>query len=89
MKDYINKGNALKLLAEELKQTPQTNYIPHHSVKNVNKPGKVRVVFDAGTKFQSTSLNENLFEGPDLLNSLIRVLIRFRKEEFALCGVIE
>ena len=89
MKDYINKGNALKLLAEELKQTPHTNYIPHHSVKNVNKPGKVRVVFDAGTKFQSTSLNENLFKGPDLLNSLIRILIRFRKEEFALCGVIE
>ena len=49
----------------------------------------MRVVFDAGAKFQSTSLNQNLFKGPDLLNSLIRVLIRFRKEEFALCGDIE
>ena len=61
MKDYINKGHELKLLAEELKQT-----IPHHNVKNVNKPWKVRVVFNAGAKFQSTSLNENLFKGPDL-----------------------
>ena len=84
MKDYINKGHELKLLAEELKQT-----IPHHNVKNVNKPRKVRVVFNAGAKFQSTSLNENLFKGPDLWNSLIIVLIRFRKEEFALCGDIE
>ena len=77
-------------MLEELKQTPpHTNYVPHHGVKNVNKPGKVRVVFDAGAKFQSTPLNKNLFKGPDLLNSLIRVLIRFRKEEFALCGDIE
>ena len=70
MKDYINKGHASKLLLEELKQTAShTNYIPRHGVKNVNKPEKVRVVFDAGAKFQSTSLNENLFKGPDLLNS--------------------
>ena len=67
MKDYINKGHASKLSLEEL-----------HLTQNVNKPGKVRVVFDAGAK--STSLNENLFKGPDLLLSLIGVLIRFRKE---------
>ena len=90
MKDYINKGHASKLSPEELKKTPShTNYIPHHGVKNVNKSGKVRVVFDVGAKFQSTSLNENLFKGPYLLNSLIGVLIRFRKEEFALSGDIE
>ena len=49
----------------------------------------MRVVFNAGAKFQSPSLNENLFKGPDLLNSLIGVLIRFGKEEFALCGDIK
>ena len=75
MQDYVNKGHASKLTLEELKQTLRhTNYVPRHVVKYVNKPGEVRVVFDPGTKFQSTS---------DLLNSLIRVLIRFRKEEFA------
>ena len=68
-KDYIKKGHVSKL--------PHTNYIPHHGVKNANKPRKVRVVFDAGAKFQSTSLNKNLFKGPDLLNTLIGVLIRF------------
>ena len=69
-------------MLEKLKQTPpHTNYIPHHGVKNVNKPRKVRVVFNAGAEFQSTFVNGNLFKGPDLLNSLIRVLIRFRKEK--------
>ena len=56
MKDYINKGYASKLSLEQLKQTPShTNYVPHHGVKNVSKLGKVRVVFDAGAKVQSTS----------------------------------
>ena len=47
----------------------------------------MREVFDAGAKFQSTCLNENLFKGPDLLNGLIGVLIRFQK--FALCRDME
>lgn len=57
----------------------------------------MRVVFYAGflvflafyAKFQSTSFNENIFRAPDLLNSLIRVLTGFRKEDFALNGDIE
>ena len=78
VKNYINKRHSSKLLLEELKQTPpHTNCIPHHVVKNVNKPRKMRVFFDARAKFQSTSLNENLFQGPDLLNSLIGVITRF------------
>ena len=67
-----------KLSPEELEQAPShTNYIPHNIVKNVNKPGKVRVDFGAGAKFQSTSLNKYLSKAPGLLNRLIRVLIRF------------
>ena len=90
IKDYINKGHASKLWLEGLKKNSISHKLYSSSRrKNVNKPGKVRVVFDTGAKFQSTSLNENLFKGPDLLNSLIGVLIRFRKEEFALSGDIE
>ena len=83
MKDYINKGHASKLSLEEFKQTPShTNYIPHHNVKNLNKPRKVGVVFFAGAKFQSTSINENFFKGAYQWNSLIKVLIRFWKSSF-------
>ena len=54
-----------------------TNYVPHHGVSNVNKPGKVRVVFDAAAQFHKTCLNEKLFKGPDYLNKLIGILLRF------------
>ena len=64
-------------------------YIPHHGIYNVNKPGKVRVVFDCSAKEAvKASLNDCLLQGPDLINSLIRVLCRFRLEPVAfLCNI--
>ena len=75
--DYISKGHAVKLSPEEAKHhSPVTNYVPHHGVTNVSKPGKVRVVFDAAAQFDKTCLNEKLLKGPDYLNKLIRILLR-------------
>ena len=56
---------------------------------NVNKPNKVRVVFDAAAKFDGTSLNDRLYHGPDLTNNLVGVLIRFREEETAFIADVE
>ena len=37
-----------KLSSKEVKiRIEITNYIPHHGVLNMSKPGKVHVVFDA------------------------------------------
>ena len=53
------------------------------------KPDKVRVVFDCSAKFQGTSLNDQLLQGPDLTNTLVGVLTRFRQEQIAFMSDIE
>ena len=49
-------------------------YLPHHGVVHPRKL-KLRVVFDCSAKYAGTSLNEQLLQGPDLMNSLVGVLL--------------
>lgn len=44
------------------------------------KKKKLRVVFDCTVSYQGVSLNNQLLQGPDLTNTLVGVLTRFRKE---------
>ena len=53
IKEYIDKGYAIKLGEREANKTSNiTNYIQHHCVLHPKKPNKVRVVFDASAKIQ-------------------------------------
>ena len=61
----------------------------NHGVTNVNKRGKVGVVFDAAAQFDKTCLNEKLLKGPDYLNKLIGIIFRFRQEPYIVISDIE
>ena len=88
--EHISKGNARKLSQEEAHRTsPITNYIPHHGIQNPNKTGKLRVVFDSAAYFNNSCLNDHLISGPDLLNILVGVLLRFRVGKYAAVSDIE
>ncbi|KAM9771204.1 uncharacterized protein ACBT44_004535 [Syngnathus typhle] len=58
-------------------------------VYHPRKPGQIRVVFDSSAQSNGLSLNNVLLTGPDLNNSLIGVLIRFRREKIAVTADIE
>lgn len=54
------------------------------AVFHPQKPESIRVVFDSSAKYQDVSLNSVLLQGPDMLNSLVGILLRFRKEKVAI-----
>ena len=55
----------------------------YHNTKHT-----IRVAFDSSCEFRGVSLNKVLLPGPDLMNNLIGVLMRFRKENVAvMCDV--
>ena len=87
IEDYIDQGHAE--LAPSSANAEKKWYLPHHAVSNPNKPGKVRVVFDAAAKVGEKSLNSELLQGPDLLNELVGVLMRLRQGQVAISGDIK
>jgi hypothetical protein len=90
MESMISKGHAALVPQEEKKdQSGRVWYLPHFGVYHPKKPTKVRVVFDASAEFDGVSLNKVLLPGPDLMNSLLGVLIRFRRERVGVMCDIE
>ena len=75
--------------AELLKDDGTVWYLPHHPVVNDSKPGKVRPVFDCAAKLYDVSLNNECYQGPNLVNPLVGVLSRFRLYPYAIMGDIE
>ena len=84
MQDLTEKGYAEKVRED---QQPSEDgrrwYIRHHGVYHPKKPEKIRVVFDCSATYMGQSLNKHLLQGPDLTNSLVGVLCRFRQEAIA------
>jgi len=64
-------------------------YLPHRPVISDKKPDKVRIVFDCASRYHGESLNDKVFQGPDLANKLLNVLLRFREHEFCVMADVE
>lgn len=64
-------------------------YLPTFGVYHPKKPGQIRVVFDSSAECEGTSLNDVLLSGPDLNNSLLGVLLRFRKDPVAVTADVQ
>ena len=90
MDDLLTKGYARKLTEDEAAaRSPKTRNLPHHGVFHPHKPGKIRVVFDAAALHDGVSLNSQLNRGPDLTNSLLGLLLRFRQKRIVLAVDIQ
>ena len=86
MKEILDSGHAET--APPLKENTECWYLPLFGVYHPKKPTQIRGVFDASARYHEVSLNDILLTGPDLTNSLLGVLLRFRKEPVAITAEI-
>ena len=91
IEDMISRDVARKLTRRQAEEyNGPIYYISHHEVV---KPGNVstpcRIVFNSSAKFSNHILNDYWVKGPDLINSLLGILIRFREGKVAITGDIK
>ncbi|XP_068224543.1 uncharacterized protein [Palaemon carinicauda] len=87
----MTKRNVIRKLSDEEVENyvgPVT-YIQHHEVL---KPGSVstplRIVFDSSAKYMGQSPNSFWAKGPNILNSMFGILLRFREKAIGIAGDI-
>ena len=54
-----------------------------------NSTTNVRIVFNSSAKFKGSCINDYWAKGPDLMNNLLGILLRFREEKIAIVGDIK
>ena len=79
MEQILKNGHAEPVPVAELTTPRPCWYLPHFGVYHSQKPEKIRMVFDSASEVKGVSLNKLLLSGPDLANSLLGVLLRFRR----------
>ena len=87
MKELSENNNAE--VASALQTIEECCYLSIFGIYHPKKPGQIRCVFDSSATFEGLSLNNVLMSGPDLTNSLIGVLMRFRTEQIGIMADIQ
>ncbi|VDP95739.1 unnamed protein product, partial [Echinostoma caproni] len=85
---YLERGYAKKV-ETEADDTGFKWYLPHYAALNPKNPDKLRVVFDCAAVYSGESLNMHLLQGPNIVSSLVGVLLRFRQKPITVTSDIE
>ena len=87
MKEILDNNHAER--APPLDENKDCWYLPLFGVYHPKKPPQIRGIFDSSAKHQGIALNDVLLSGPDLANSLLGVLLRFRTEPVAMTADVQ
>ena len=84
--DFVNRGIFREVSDIELQQySGPRRYISHHEVfKEDSASTPVRLVLNTSLRYKGLSLNDILMKGPNALNNLFEVQLRFRSYQVAL-----
>ncbi len=86
--DMVERGAVTKLTREVIERwNGPISYVSHLVAPNPHSTATpVRLVWNSSQKFKGLSMNYILLKGPDVLNPIRAVLLRFRKGVFAALG---
>ena len=85
IKSQLERGVAVKLSEEEISDwSGPYQYITHHAVLKDSMSTPVRVVTNSSFNNGGQSLNSCIASGPNSLNPMLDVMIRFRSYEVAI-----
>ena len=83
MKKFIERGTFVQLTEEEMREyAGPVNYITHHGVLKDSASTPLRIVTNSAKKNGLYSLNDLLPKGPNSLNDMLAVMVRFRNYDF-------
>lgn len=90
MEDMVNRVVARKLSPEEIAAYEgPVFYLPHHEIVKAGPSSTpLRIVFNSSASYLGYYLNSFLCQGPDFLNNLVGVLLRFRQGYIGFVGDI-
>ena len=89
MQEVLHQGYAEEVpLHEQHREDWKVWYVPHHPFINPRRQ-KIRVVYDCAAQSQGQSLNSQVHTGPDRIQSLVGILLRFRLGEVAIAADIK
>ena len=84
----VSRGVARKLTNEEMRSYEgPVHYLSHHEVlRPESKSTPIRIVFNSSVSYMGHVLNDYYAKGPDVLNDLFGILLRFREKPVAITG---
>ncbi|XP_071088959.1 uncharacterized protein [Haliotis cracherodii] len=90
IQELVDRQFARRLNEEEIREYKgPVYYLPHHAViRKESKSTPIRIVFNSSSKYQGGCINDYWDKGPDLLQSLVGVTLRFRQYQTAIAGDI-
>jgi hypothetical protein len=89
IQEYLSLGHAIPDDPSDTGTPGHVFYLPHHGFTSVNKPDKVRVVFNCSAQHNGISLIDMLHQCPDLLTIQVAVLLRFRNSQYRLPEILK
>ena len=86
----VKRNVCRKVDPQEIREyTGPIYYIAHHAVwKPESKSSLCRIVFNSAD-YSGHVLNDYLAKGPDMLNNLLGITLRFREERVGMVGDIK